>query len=87
MAWGLWVTKFAPPERVADYMSVHTCFTGVRGVVAPVVAFYLVSDLPLNVLGWISVGLIAIGSAFLVPEIKFGKAARPAATLVEEVSE
>ena len=87
VAWGLWVTKFAPPERVAGYMAVHTCFTGVRGVVAPIVAFYLVSSLPLNVLGWISVGLIAVGSAFLVPEIKFGKTARPGATLVEEISE
>ena len=87
VAWGLWVTKFAPPERVADYMAVHTFFTGVRGVVAPVVAFYLVAGLPLNVLGWISVGLIAVGSAVLVPEIKFGKGARRGATLVEEVSE
>ncbi|NDF01570.1 MAG: hypothetical protein EB034_25395, partial [Verrucomicrobia bacterium] len=34
VAWSLWVTKFAPPERVADYMSVHTFFTGVRGVAA-----------------------------------------------------
>jgi hypothetical protein len=82
------VTKFAPPDRVADYMSVHTCFAGLRGVAAPVVAFYLVSGLPLNVLGWISVGLIGIGSAFLVPEIKFGRTARPgAATLVEEAPE
>lgn len=87
VAWGLWVTKFAPPERVADYMSVHTCFTGVRGLVAPVVAFYLVSTLPLNVLGWISVGLIAVGSAFLVPEIKFGRTARHAAAPVEEITE
>jgi hypothetical protein len=39
------------------------------------------------VLGWISVGLIAIGSAFLVPEIKFGKTARPGAALVEEAPE
>jgi hypothetical protein len=47
-----------------------------RGVVAPVAAFYLVSGCPLNVLGWISVGLILVGSAFLVPEIKFGKNAQ-----------
>ena len=87
VAWGLWVTKFAPPDRVADYMSVHTCFAGLRGVVAPVVAFYLVSGLPLNVLGWISVGLIGVGSAFLVPEIKFGKMARPGVALVEEAAE
>jgi hypothetical protein len=87
VAWSLWVIKFAPPERVADYMSVHTFFTGVRGVLAPLAAFYLVAGLPLNVMGWISVALIAIGSAFLVPEIKFGKTARPAAALVEEISD
>ncbi len=68
-------------------MSVHTFFTGVRGLAAPLTAFYLVSILPLNLLGWISAGLILIGSCFLVPEIKFGKTARPAAALVEEVPE
>jgi hypothetical protein len=87
VAWSLWVTKFAPPERVADYMSVHTFFTGVRGVLAPLVAFQLVTLLHPHVLGWISAGLILLGSALLVPEIKFGKTARPAAALVEEVSE
>jgi hypothetical protein len=59
----------------------------VRGVVAPVVAFYLVAGVPFNVLGWISVGLIGIGSTFLIPEIKFGKTARPGPALVEEISE
>jgi MFS family permease len=87
VAWSLWVTKFAPPDRVADYMSVHTFFTGVRGVVAPVVAFSFVSGMPLHLLGWISVGLIVLGSLFLVPEIKFGKTARPGSALVEEVRE
>ena len=87
VAWSLWVTKFAPPDRVADYMAVHTFFTGVRGVLAPLAAFYLIGVMPLYVLGWISVGLILIGSSFLLPEIKFGKNARPAAALVEEISE
>ena len=85
VAWSLWVTKFAPPDRVADYMSVHTFFTGVRGVLAPVVAFSFVSGMPLHLLGWISVGLIVLGSMFLVPEIKFGRTARPGSALVEEV--
>jgi len=87
VAWSLWVTKFAPPDRVADYMSVHTFFTGVRGVIAPLVAFHLVGGLSLPVMGWISAGLIVVGSLFLVPEIRSGRAARPAAALVEEVSE
>jgi hypothetical protein len=87
VAWSLWVTKFAPPERVADYMSVHTFFTGVRGVLAPLVAFSLITRLDPHVLGWFSAALILVGSAFLVPEIKFGKNARPASALVEEVSD
>jgi MFS family permease len=87
VAWSLWVTKFAPPERVADYMAVHTFFTGTRGLAAPLAAFYLVARLSPHLLGWVSVGLIVIASSFLVPEIKFGKTARPAAALVEEVSD
>jgi hypothetical protein len=86
VAWSLWVTKFAPPERVADYMSVHTFFTGVRGMIAPLVAFYLIAKMPLNYAGWICAGLILIGTALLVPEIKAGKFARPGSSaLTEEV--
>jgi hypothetical protein len=87
VAWGLWVTKFAPPDRVADYMSVHTFFTGVRGVAAPLVAFFLVSRTSPHALAWISVVLIIIASSFLVPEIKFGRTARRGAPLVEEVTD
>jgi len=87
VAWSLWVTKFAPPERVADYMSVHTFFTGLRGLAAPLTAFYLVSRLQPQLLGWISIGLIVIACSFLVPEIKFGKGARHAVALVDEAPE
>ena len=87
VAWGLWVTKFAPNDRVADYMAVHTFFTGVRGVAAPAVAFYVVSDVPLNVLGWISVGLIIVGSLFLVPEIGFGKTGRKGVGAIESATD
>ena len=43
VAWTLWVTKFAPPGRVTEYMAVHTFLTGLRGIVAPFAAFYLAS--------------------------------------------
>lgn len=87
VAWSLWVTKFAPPERVADYMSVHTFFTGLRGVVAPVVAFQLIAHWTVAQISWLSVGLILVATAMLIPELKFGKKARPGGALVEEVSE
>lgn len=87
VAWSLWVTKFAPPERVADYMSVHTFFTGVRGVLAPLLAFHLLGHISIGTLGWISTGLIVAASLLLLPEIKFGRTARRGTALVEDVSE
>jgi MFS family permease len=87
VAWSLWVTKFAPPHRVADYMSVHTFFTGVRGVLAPLIAFSMANHLAMGTLALISAGLIVAASLLLVPEIPFGRRARRASALVEEISE
>ena len=87
VAWGLWVTKFAPPERVADYMSVHTFFTGLRGVLAPVVAFQLVGHWSVTAISWLGAAMIVAATLVLIPEAKFGKNARRAAALTEEVSE
>ena len=87
VAWSLWVTKFAPSERVAEYMSVHTFLTGVRGVLAPAMGFALVSRMSLGALAGISCVLILAGSALLLPEMKLKRKARPASALVEEISE
>jgi MFS family permease len=87
VAWSLWVTKFAPSERVADYMSVHTFFTGVRGVLAPLVVFQLAQHLSVVVISWIGAGMIFVATLILIPEIKLGRGAKPAAVLTEEVSE
>lgn len=87
VAWSLWVTKFAPPDHVADYMSVHTFFTGVRGVLAPLVAFHAARVLEIHALGWMATGLIALSSALLIPEIRYGRFGRKTGALVEEVSE
>jgi MFS family permease len=87
VAWSLWVTKFSPPEHVADYMSVHTFLTGVRGVLAPLVAFHAIHSLAMHTLGWIAAGLIVASILLLVPELKFGRLARKAKALVEEVAD
>ena len=88
VAWSLWVTKFAPPQRVADYMSVHTFFTGLRGVVAPMLAFYLAShEVPLGWMAAVCASLIGLATLLLVPEIRWGRQVRGATALVEEVSE
>ena len=87
VAWGLWVTKFAPSDRVADYMSVHTFFTGVRGVLAPVSAFYFANYFSLGWLAAFCSALIVAATVLLLPEIKTARGARPGSALVEEVSE
>lgn len=87
VAWSLWVTKFAPPDHVADYMSVHTFFTGARGILAPLVAFHVVQQVSIAALGWISVGLILASIALMLPEVKHGHLGRRGDALVEEVSE
>ena len=74
VAWGLWVTKFAPPGRVADYMSIHTFTTGIRGVLAPLVAFHVVEHYTPATMGWIAGGMILAATAILVPEIWAWKA-------------
>jgi MFS family permease len=87
VAWSLWVTKFAPPGRVADYMSVHTFLTGIRGVLAPLVAFYFVTLVSLGVLAAFSAGLILAATALLLPELRHGRKRKLAVALVEEISE
>lgn len=87
VAWSLWVTKFAPAEKVADYMSVHTFFTGVRGVGAPLLAFPLSVHVPLVWLAVVNISLIVIASLMLLPEMKYDRKKQPAAALVEEISD
>jgi MFS family permease len=72
LAWSLWVTKVAPPARVADYMSVHTFFTGIRGLAAPLAGFFLVAQWSMTTLGWVSAGLILAGTALLLPDARRG---------------
>ena len=44
VTWALWVTKLADKHAVAEYMSVHTFLTGVRGLIAPSLAFGLIKE-------------------------------------------
>lgn len=87
VAWSLWVTKFAPPGRVADYMSVHTFLTGVRGVLAPLAAFHFAATVSLGVMASFCAGLIVLATLLLIPEIQWGRKARKSPALVEEISE
>ncbi|MEM1058557.1 MAG: MFS transporter [Verrucomicrobiota bacterium] len=69
IAWSLWVTKFARPENVADYMAVHTFLTGVRAFTAPFVAFYALGIMSMQSLAWIGFGLTAISCFMIFPQM------------------
>lgn len=70
VAWGLWVTKVAPPAHVTDYMAVHTFSTGIRGVLAPLCAFQAVQTLSPATMGWIASAMIVAACGLLIPEIR-----------------
>lgn len=68
LAWSLWVTKVAPSGLVAEYMGVHSFLTGVRGVITPFFAFYMIEFTPMSTLAWIGMISIFLGSVILGPE-------------------
>ena len=68
IAWMLWVTKIAPPEHTAEYMSIHTFTTGLRSVLAPALGFYLLVTIG-NSIAIFSAILITLASVVLIPEI------------------
>jgi len=67
IAWSLWVTKFAPPHRTSDYMSVHTFATGIRGVMAPFIGFAAIVALSPSITAMFSASLIGLSIILLVP--------------------
>ena len=66
IAWSLWVTKFAPPEKTADYMGVHTFLTGLRGLLSPQLAYLALVWLTVPQVGFVGAGLITIACALLM---------------------
>ncbi len=67
--WSLWVTRFATEDRVGEYMSVHSCLTGVRGTLAPVIAFSVAGVAGPGVVAMAGAALILISSLILLPEL------------------
>ena len=63
IAWSLWVTRVAPPGKEAAYMSAHVALTGVRGMVAPFLGYYLLTQVGFRLTAWISAGFLVLSTA------------------------
>jgi MFS family permease len=67
--WSLWVTRFASAERVGEYMSVHSSLTGVRGILAPIIAFSVAGTFGPGTVAVAGGVLVVISSLMLLPEL------------------
>ncbi len=67
LMWMMWVTKFAPPDRTADYMGLHTFFTGCRAVAAPLFAYLVIARMSLGGLAILGAVLMSLSIAMLLP--------------------
>ncbi|HSI62552.1 MAG TPA: MFS transporter [Candidatus Saccharimonadia bacterium] len=81
VAWALFVTKLAPEHAVAEYMSVHTFLTGIRGVIAPFLAYAMIEWWSFSTMAWVCAGLVVAASGFIAVRRKGerigGRVARP----------
>ena len=62
VAWNLWTIRFAPKGLSSDYMSVHTSLTGLRGLIAPFLAFALAEKYSIYFVLYVSLALTSIAS-------------------------
>ncbi len=65
VAWSLWVTRYAVPSDTAKYMAIHTFFTGLRGIVAPYMGYWLASLGSVRLAAWVCSAMIG-GSCFVL---------------------
>ena len=70
VAWNLWVTKVAPRDHVGEYMSVHTFFTGIRGIVTPWLGFYLLREHGVATFAWTCFVFVTLSSIAVLPLLK-----------------
>lgn len=77
--WMLWTTRFAEEDRLSEYQSVHSFLTGVRGVLAPFLAYACLEHLGPVAVAVSSSVLLALGTLVIAPEIRdeFRKAPAP----------
>lgn len=65
--WTLYVTKIAPPDQVATYMSVHSFMTGLRMAAAPFIGYAVMEISHPSFAAWISLLLITISTLIFLP--------------------
>ncbi|MBN1352283.1 MFS transporter [candidate division KSB1 bacterium] len=73
LSWGIYVTFIAPPEKIQAYMSLHTTFCGIRGILGPIVSVLMLgfgfSPLTLAFISFTLITFASVGMFRLVDEL------------------
>lgn len=69
VVWNLWVTKIAPPDKIQEFMALHTFFTGVRGTFGPFLGVLFISRYSFAGMGFISGAAFLVSIIMLIPLI------------------
>lgn len=65
--WSLYVTKIAPPDKVAAYMSVHSFTTGLRMAAAPFIGYTIISYTHPSFAAWLALLFIGASTIIFIP--------------------
>lgn len=65
--WNLYVTKIAPPQKVATYMSVHSFMTGIRMTAAPFLGYAIMEISHPSTAAYFAMCLIGISTLIFLP--------------------
>jgi MFS family permease len=65
--WQLWVTKIAPEEKVASYMTVNSTVTGILGLAAPAFGYAVLHYTNPAGLGWVAAFLLGLSTFIFLP--------------------
>jgi MFS family permease len=62
----LWLTKIVHAEGISDYISAFSMINGVRGIVAPIVAYWLLTIMAPHLVADVAIATVAVGSVCLL---------------------
>ena len=60
------MTRLASPGKEAAYMSIHMALTGVRGMLAPFLGYYLLMQIGFEGAAWVAAGFLILSTFFFL---------------------
>ena len=62
----LWLTKVVHTEKISDYISAYSMINGIRGIAAPIFAYWLLTRMAPHLVGDVAIAIVAVGCISLL---------------------